>query len=77
MSTIFLFLVLLQGEPNIDGVPADLKPGAGAAKELLAAPADPAAAAPSGQPAEPRHQLWCVTAQRNRAIRPLLLPLLR
>lgn len=52
MSTIFLFLVLLQGEPSIDGVPSDLKPGAGAAKELLAAPADPAAAAPAGKPAE-------------------------
>lgn len=50
MSTIFLFLVLLQGEPNIDGVPTDLKPGAGAAKELLAAPNEgaPAAAAPGG-----------------------------
>ena len=52
MSMIFLFLVLLQGEPSIDGAPADLKPGAGAAKELLNAPAEGAPAAPTGKPAE-------------------------
>ena len=53
MSTIFLFLVLLQGEPNIDGVPGGVKPGAGAAKELLAAPADPTPAPGAGNPVEP------------------------
>lgn len=49
MSTIFLFLVLLQAEPNIDGAPTSPQPGGGAATELLAKPEAPAAAAPGSQ----------------------------
>ncbi len=52
MSTIFLFLVLMQ-EPNIDAVPGGGKPAAGAAKELLDAPGGAAPKAVPGVPGAP------------------------
>ena len=52
MSTIFLFLLLLQPEPNIDAVPGAAQP-ANAAKELLAAPAAAQPPAADGKPTEP------------------------
>lgn len=52
MINFLLLLVLLQAEPNIDGVPADLKPG-GAARELLAEPEVPKAEPSTEKKAEP------------------------